>query len=772
MENGMNVLDQANKIARSRNDAFTTTEHVLLALCQLEEIEEIVEYCGSSIDKISSAVISYLDTNVMKDTLESSPPLTKMAQQLAEKAVYLSLKRESVSTNISNKKHHPTSVDILTSYYSLSEECFALYFLLHLGVTKEKVFSYIESQSSKTTPFIPGSKVEERFMVSGKYLKVHADNWTAMASAGMFDRLVGRSKEIDKTIEILCRKKKNNPIYIGDPGVGKTAIVQGLAQRIADGEVPDRAKDFIILSVDLPGMVAGTKWRGEFEARLKGVLSDIKKEVEKGKEIVIFMDEFHMVVGAGSGSESTMDAANIIKPALSDGTIKVIGATTYEEYKKHIAQDKAFARRFRTIQVDEPSNEETLEILRGLSEIYGKYHGIQYDEDALQLSIDLANRFVHDRKNPDKSIDIMDETGAHLSVFYPKRKKVSRPDIIDTICRTTGLKPEEVEVTKNDESLRNLPGRIMSNVFGQDRAIDAVYKTIIRSRAGISDTSRPIGSFIFAGPTGVGKTAMAQEISKSLGMKLLRFDMSEYSNEQDTSKLIGSSPGYIGYETGGQFTEAVIRHPHSVILLDEIEKAHASIFDTLLQVLDSARLVDNQGREANFSNSIIIMTSNLSFSNKSSVISGFDTKGESDQNASENEKMYRKQFSKFFRPEFVNRIDNLILFNKLNETAIRSIVMKFIRQIAERVSSRDINMQISERAIEWLAANGIDDDNGARPMQRLIQSEISDKIGEEILFGKISGGGTVQIDCEQDKLVFNFLKTKNPKNTVGRKVEG
>lgn len=738
----VSIVKEAHRMAYSMGHAFIGTEHVILAMLNQSSGTLYLAEIGFSeegLHQLRNDLIGFVNSNFQTDHVKS-PVITNVLEDV--------INRSSLAEN-------PHYNDIIKSLLAAdeNEEYFSVYFLRKNGLNEDMVESYVPGQEPSH---------QSRFTLKGKYLKEYTMNWTALAEVGQFDKLIGREKEIDKTIEILSKKRKNNPIYVGEPGVGKTAIAQGLAQRIVDEKVPDKMKELILVSVDLPGMIAGTKWRGEFEQRLKRVLAEIEAEVKRGKNIVLFIDEIHMLIGAGAGGESSMDAANILKPELASGKIKVIGATTYDEYEKHLSRDKALMRRFLKIDVDEPSIVETIQILEGIEEDFSKFHNIEYDNTFYPLVVDLSRKYLTGTRDPDKSIDLIDETGAYLSVFHPEIKKVCEDDIIATVCRNTGMKPEEIKITYNDENLMALPDKLGSVIFGQNHAIDVLFKAIKRSRAGMNEETKPIGSFMFAGPTGVGKSEISKQLAKILGLHFTRFDMSEFAEAYSVSKLVGSSAGYVGYEEGGMLTKEVIRYPHSVILLDEIEKAHPVVFNTLLQVLEYGELRDNHGRLAKFNNTIIIMTSNLTFSYKGTSIDGFDNKSKS-MIEEENEKKMKEKFSKYFRPEFINRIDYLIAFNALERKHIIDIAKKFVDELQHKLKSRKVFFDINPEVFEWLTDNGFDETNGARPMARLIQESIGDVIANEILYGKLYNGGIVKIKIKDSKLHFKYEALKKSK---------
>jgi ATP-dependent Clp protease ATP-binding subunit ClpA len=576
-------------------------------------------------------------------------------------------------------------------------------------------------------------------------LEAYAVNLVEKARQGNIDPLIGRQDEIERTIHVLCRRRKNNPIYVGDPGVGKTAIAEGLALKISRGEVPEALKSAVVYSLDMGALLAGTKFRGDFEARLKGVLAGLKKQPNS----ILFIDEIHTIVGAGATSGGSMDASNILKPALQSGELKCIGSTTYHDYKSYFERDRALARRFQKIEIPEPSIDEAYQILQGLKPHYEKHHGVHYSTAALHAAVGLSAKHINDRRLPDKAIDVIDEVGAAVKILPPdKRKKtIGAKDIEKIVAKIAKIPPRSVS-TSDKEQLQNLDRDLKLTVFGQDAAIDTLTSTIRLSRSGLGHPEKPIGCFLFSGPTGVGKTEVAKQLAHVMGIEFIRFDMSEYMEKHTVSRLIGAPPGYVGFDQGGLLTDAINRNPYAVLLLDEIEKAHPDLFNILLQVMDHATLTDNNGKKADFRNIILIMTTNAGAREMSGAPLGFGAQS----NAGKGKEAIEKMFS----PEFRNRLDAMIVFNSLSMEIIERVVDKFIIELDQQLNEKKVFLQLTAKARRWLAERGYDPSFGARPMARLIQNEIKRVLADEILFGKLANGGKVEVDENEGKLVFAY----------------
>ncbi|HUK41782.1 MAG TPA: ATP-dependent Clp protease ATP-binding subunit ClpA, partial [Candidatus Acidoferrales bacterium] len=634
-------------------------------------------------------------------------------------------------------------------------DSYAVYLLEEQGISRFDVVNYVSHGISKIATgeewaqSEPNNEEEqhdeEKPTRRVKPLEAFAVNLVAKAQQGNIDPLIGRDDEIERTIHVLCRRRKNNPIYVGDPGVGKTAIAEGLALKIHRGEVPDALKDAVIYSLDMGALLAGTKFRGDFEARLKGVLTGLKKQ----KNAILFIDEIHTLVGAGATSGGSMDASNILKPALASGELKCIGSSTYHDYKSYFERDRALARRFQKIEIPEPSIDEAYQILQGLKPHYEKHHGVHYSSAALHAAVELSAKHINDRKLPDKAIDVIDEVGAAVKILpADKRKKsIGAKDIEKIVAKIAKIPPRSVS-SSDKEQLQNLDRDLKLTVFGQDAAIETLAATIKLSRSGLGLPEKPIGCFLFSGPTGVGKTEVAKQLAHIMGIEFIRFDMSEYMEKHTVSRLIGAPPGYVGFDQGGLLTDAINRNPYAVLLLDEIEKAHPDLFNILLQVMDHATLTDNNGRKADFRNIILIMTTNAGAREMSGAPLGFGARS----NAGKGKEAIEKMFS----PEFRNRLDAMIVFNSLNMEIIERVVDKFIVELDQQLNEKKVFLQLTPNARRWLAERGYDPAFGARPMARLIQNEIKRVLADEILFGKLQNGGKVEVDEQEGKLTFAY----------------
>jgi ATP-dependent Clp protease ATP-binding subunit ClpA len=567
-----------------------------------------------------------------------------------------------------------------------------------------------------------------------------------LAEKGKLDPLIGRGAELQRTMQVLCRRRKNNPVFVGDPGVGKTALAEGLAQKVYHGEVPDLLKDMRIYSLDLGGMLAGSKFRGDFEQRLKGVI----KELQQRENVILFIDEIHTIVGAGATSSGSMDASNILKPVLATGEIRCIGSTTYEEYKNHFEKDRALSRRFEKIELSEPSIAESVQILKGLRSRYEEHHGIVYTDSALKSACELSAKYLNDRFLPDKAIDVIDEAGAFIRLTGGGHRKKINPTDIEKIVAKMARVPTVSVSTPDKAKLETLENRLKSVVFGQDAAITALVTAIKRQRAGLGHPEKPVGSFLFAGPTGVGKTEVARQVAMNLNVEFMRFDMSEYMEKHAVARLIGAPPGYIGFDQGGLLTDTVRKHPYSVLLLDEIEKAHPDLFNILLQVMDHATLTDNNGKKADFRNVIMMMTSNAGSREMSSATIGF---GDPSKDASRKGK---RAVERYFSPEFRNRLDGIISFNGLTPEIMEQIVDKFMTEFAVQLTPKKVELAYTDAVRTWMATKGYDPQYGARPLGRVLQAEIKDALADQILFGRLVKGGKVKIDLKEDKLIFEY----------------
>ncbi len=736
------TLGFAVREAKKRRHEYVCIEHLLFAILFDNDGIEIIESCGGNVENIKKALERFFDERMERVPEGNEYVLQQTVgfQRVIQRAVNHVRSAEKMEVDVS---------DILASIFQ-EKDSHAEYFLSAEGITRFDVLNYI----SHDIPKVPDKEAsdseikpdrEERRQKSDP-LEAFTIDLVERAAKGKLDPLIGRELEMERIIQVLCRRRKNNPVFVGDPGVGKTALAEGLAQKINDGSVPDLLKNYRIYSLDLGGLLAGTKFRGDFEQRLKGVLTALKKK----KNAILFIDEIHTTVGAGATSRGSMDASNILKPALATGDLQCIGSTTYEDYKNFFEKDRALSRRFEKIEVLEPPIRESVKILKGLRSCYEEHHGIVYTDQALKAAVELSAKYINDRYLPDKAIDVIDEAGAFVRLSGAARRKKINPRDIEKIVAKIARIPTMSVSTPDRAKLETLEEKLKEVVFGQDDAIRSLVTSIKRSRAGLETPGKPIGSFLFAGPTGVGKTEVTLQVSKILGVQFLRFDMSEYMEKHAVARLIGAPPGYIGFEQGGLLTDGIRKHPHSVLLLDEIEKAHPDMFNILLQVLDHATLTDNNGKKADFRNVMIMMTSNAGTREMNVQAIGFGDK------KYDTEDKGRKAVEKFFSPEFRNRLDGIIHFNALNEEIMEKVVDKFMNELKEQLAAKKVAIGLSPKARTWLAKNGHDPRYGARPLARLIQTEIKDFLSDEILFGRLEKGGTVFIDVADEKLVFDY----------------
>lgn len=754
------TLHRALDAANERSHEFATLEHLLLSLLDDKDAREVLEACGIDLESLRNEVRGYLDrelTNLVMPSPQDPKPTAAFQRVIQRAVIHVQ----------SSGRSEVTGANVLVALFS-ERESHAVYFLQEQDLTRFDAVNYISHGISKMRgrakpKRAAGASAEETEPQNDTKnrkdtLSSFCINLNEKATQGKIDPLIGRDKEVERTIQVLCRRTKNNPLYVGDPGVGKTAIAEGLARRIIEGDVPEVLKDAVIFSLDMGALLAGTRYRGDFEERLKSVIN----EIESIENAILFVDEIHTIVGAGATSGGAMDASNLLKPALARGTLRCIGSTTYKEFRNHIEKDRALVRRFQKIDVPEPTAEDAVKILHGLKPYYEQYHGVRFTSEAIKASVDLSVRYISNRKLPDKAIDVLDETGAALNLLPPaKRKKViDAHDIEATVARIARI-PEK-NISKDDKSiLVNLSRDLKTVVFGQDNAIDALDAAIKLSRAGLREAEKPIGCYLFTGPTGVGKTEVARQLSKILGIELVRFDMSEYMERHTISRLIGAPPGYVGFEQGGLLTDSIDQHPYAVLLLDEIEKAHPELFNILLQVMDHGRLTDHNGKQVDFRNVILIMTSNAGAAELAKPAVGFlqDGRAGADEEA----------VNRLFAPEFRNRLDAVIPFAPLQPDHIGRVVDKFIIQLEMQLNERNVAIELSEEARQWLGQKGYDPQFGARPLARVIQENIKKPLAEEMLFGKLEKGGLVEVHVADDKLQFAIFPDRPPVKKEGEK---
>ncbi|MGB5305791.1 MAG: ATP-dependent Clp protease ATP-binding subunit ClpA [Gammaproteobacteria bacterium] len=736
------TLNLAFKEAREKNHEFMTVEHLLYALLGNPSAVEVLRACGVDIEKLKQDVGKFLDETTPKlasdDTRETQPTLG--FQRVLQRAVF--------HVQSSDKKE-VSGANVLVAIFS-EQESQAVYFLNKASVTRLDVVNYISHGISKVH-----DQSEENLenaetgdapeSTSKNPLENFAVNLNEQAAQGRIDPLIGRQAEIQRTVQILCRRRKNNPLFVGEAGVGKTALAEGLAKMIVEGEVPEVLLGSTIYSLDMGSLVAGTKYRGDFEKRFKAVLAQLKKEAGA----ILFIDEIHTIIGAGAASGGVMDASNLLKPMLASGELKCIGSTTFQEYRGIFEKDHALSRRFQKIDINEPSVEETYNILKGLKPSFEEHHKVKYSARALRAAAELSDRYITDRHLPDKAVDVIDEAGASQRLLAAsKRKKTIGVSDVERVIAQMARIPEKTVSASDKETLRNLERDLKMVVYGQDSAIETLAAAIKMTRSGLGTEDKPIGSFLFAGPTGVGKTEVTRQLARIMGQELVRFDMSEYMERHTVSRLIGAPPGYVGYDQGGLLTEAISKNPHVVLLLDEIEKAHPDVFNLLLQVMDHGTLTDNNGRKADFRNVVLVMTTNAGAQEVSRPSIGF-TQQDHSSDAME-------AIKRLFTPEFRNRLDAIVQFNALDPTVIAQVVDKFIFELEAQLQEQQVTIEVEESARLWLAGHGYDAKMGARPMARIIQQYIKKPLAEELLFGRLVNGGHLIIRLEGDELAFDF----------------
>jgi ATP-dependent Clp protease ATP-binding subunit ClpA len=767
------ALHRALALANERHHEYATLEHLLLALVDDQDAAAVMRACSVDLDTLRRNLVDYIDaelTNLVTDGRDDSKPTAGFQRVIQRAVIHVQ----------SSGREEVTGANVLVAMFA-ERESHAAYFLQEQDMTRYDAVNYIshgiakrpgasesrpvrgadeEAEQQREQRSEQGNDGDKDKKKKESALEAYCINLNRKARDGRIDPLIGRELEVQRTIQILCRRQKNNPLLVGEPGVGKTAIAEGLALKIVRGEVPEVLEDATVFSLDMGTLLAGTRYRGDFEERLKQVM----KEIEQHPKAIMFIDEIHTVIGAGATSGGAMDASNLLKPALASGTLRCIGSTTYKEYRQYFEKDRALVRRFQKIDVNEPSVPDTIEILKGLKPYFEEFHKLRYTNDAIKAAVELSARYIHDRKLPDKAIDVIDETGAsQMLVTEAKRKKTIGVKEIEAAVATMARIPAKT-VSKDDaEVLRNLETTLKRSVYGQEKAIEALSSSIKLARAGLRDGEKPIGCYLFAGPTGVGKTEVARQLALSLGVELIRFDMSEYMERHTVSRLIGAPPGYVGFDQGGLLTDQIDQHPHSVLLLDEIEKAHPDLFNILLQVMDHGKLTDNNGKQVDFRNVILIMTTNAGAADMARNAYGFTrTKREGDDT---------EAINKLFAPEFRNRLDATISFGHLPKTVVAMVVDKFVLQLEAQLADRNVTIELSDEAREWLVENGYDEAMGARPMARLIQQTIKTPLADEVLFGRLKNGGAVKVVVIQSETGIKVLGLEFPDGPVKPKPE-
>ncbi|OFW87186.1 MAG: ATP-dependent Clp protease ATP-binding subunit ClpA [Alphaproteobacteria bacterium RIFCSPHIGHO2_02_FULL_46_13] len=746
------TLHKALGLASEKGHEYATLEHLLMALTMDADALAVLRACGVNVPEMQQQIESYLETDLtylINTQITEAKPTTAFQRVLQRAAIHVQ----------SSGREEVTGANVIVALFS-ERESHAVYFLQTQDMTRFDAVNYISHGIAK----VPGANDGARSIPTGaddlqsdekpvrqgkEALDAYCVNLNEKAKKGKIDPLIGREKEVDRTIQILCRRSKNNPLYVGDPGVGKTAIAEGLAKKIEEGDVPEVLLGCTIFSLDMGALLAGTRYRGDFEERLKAVIT----ELQAMDNVVLFIDEIHTIIGAGATSGGAMDASNLLKPALANGGLRCIGSTTYKEYRNQFEKDRALARRFQKIDVEEPSLDDAIRIIKGLKPYYEEHHKVKYTAEAIKAAVELSVRYIGDRKLPDKAIDIIDEVGAaQMLLPAAKRKKTIGVKDIEAVIAAIARIPAKA-VSKDDKTvLMNLERDLKTMVFDQDEAIAVLADSIKLSRAGLRDPEKPIGSYLFSGPTGVGKTEVAKQLSKTLGIELIRFDMSEYMERHAVSRLIGAPPGYVGYEQGGLLTDKVDQHPHCVLLMDEIEKAHPDLYNILLQVMDYGKLTDNNGKTIDFRNVILIMTTNAGAAQLAKAPLGFQSERRVDDDTEE--------IKRLFTPEFRNRLDAIVPFRALPQSAVLRVVDKFIMQLEAQLSDKRVTIALTDNARAHLAELGYDPQMGARPLARVVQEKIKKPLAEELLFGKLVDGGSVAIDFVAGKLVFDIRAEK------------
>src|SRR5579885_1479565 len=737
-------LHRALALANERHHEYATLEHLLLALIDDQDASAVMRACNVDLDKLRRSLTAYLESeleNLITDGAEDSKPTAGFQRVIQRAVIHVQ----------SSGREEVTGANVLVAIFA-ERESHAAYFLQEQDMTRYDAVNYISHGIAKRPGMsesrpVRGAEEEteskgggDEPKKKGDALEAYCVNLNKKAKDGKIDPLIGRDAEISRTIQVLCRRQKNNPLFVGDAGVGKTAIAEGLARRIVHGEVPDVLKGATVFALDMGTLLAGTRYRGDFEERLKQVI----KEIEAYPGAIMFIDEIHTVIGAGATSGGAMDASNLLKPALAGGAIRCIGSTTYKEYRQYFEKDRALVRRFQKIDVNEPSVADAIDILKGLKPYFEEYHKLKYTNEAIKAAVELSSRYIHDRKLPDKAIDVIDESGAAQMLLPESRRKktIGIKEIETTIATMARIPPKTV--SKDDaEVLQHLEQTLKTTVYGQDKAIESLAASIKLARAGLREPEKPIGCYLFSGPTGVGKTEVARQLAAALGVELIRFDMSEYMERHTVSRLIGAPPGYVGFDQGGLLTDGVDQHPHCVLLLDEIEKAHPDLFNVLLQVMDHGKLTDHNGKQVDFRNVILIMTTNAGASDMAKAAYGFHrSKREGDD---------QEAITRMFTPEFRNRLDATITFAHLSQEIIKQVVDKFVLQLEAQLGDRNVTIELSEEASRWLIDHGYDEAMGARPMARVIQQTIKTPLADEVLFGRLKNGGAVRVVVTADE---------------------
>jgi ATP-dependent Clp protease ATP-binding subunit ClpA len=750
------TLHRALGLASERKHEYATLEHLLLSLVDDTDAAGVFRACAVDAERLRREVTEFLDKDLaglVTDRTGDPKPTAGFQRVVQRAAIHVQ----------SSGRDEVTGANVLVALFS-ERESHAVYFLQQQDMTRLDAVNFISHGIAKVPGRnekravqgneneAPEGREEKPSRRNQEALTTYCINLNKKAAAGKIDPLIGREQEVERTIQILCRRTKNNPLYVGDPGVGKTAIAEGLAKRIIEGDVPEVLTKCTIFALDMGALLAGTRYRGDFEERLKAVVSELEAQ---GGSAILFIDEIHTVIGAGATSGGAMDASNLLKPALASGTLRCIGSTTYKEYRNYFEKDRALVRRFQKIDVAEPSIDDAIKILKGLKTNYEKHHKVRYTDDAIKAAVELSSRYIHDRKLPDKAIDVIDEVGASRMLLpeNKRRKTVTVKDVEDIVAKIARIPPKAVS-SDDKETLRNLERDLKAMVFGQDKAIEALSAAIKLARAGLRDGEKPIGNYLFSGPTGVGKTEVAKQLSKILGIELTRFDMSEYMERHSVSRLIGAPPGYVGFDQGGLLTDAIDQHPHCVLLLDEIEKAHPDLFNILLQVMDHGKLTDHNGKQVDFRNVILIMTTNAGASDLAKNAIGFarDSREGEDEDA----------IKRLFTPEFRNRLDATIPFANLTPDIVGLVVDKFVMQLEAQLADRNVTVELTDGARLWLAEKGYDKLYGARPLARVIQEYVKKPLAEELLFGRLSKGGAVRVGVDEAGKMLTFAYVEAP----------